>query len=228
MIRLKPGRDQIWQSDLSLNRYPPSSRPFRANGEAMSGRVRALQRDLIPNGDAMRQKIFGMVGTPLDRNAKAKLLHRARCLMRPVEKGKHYGPISAKTYAVFCALLMSFHNGASGRCFPSYARLEEAAGCCRATVAAALQALEASGLLTVLNRLVRVRWKDEAALAVRTRVMRTSNCYAFPLGEAAKGQAPPSKFKLQGGTGTQVFNSDLFAALNRLQRGIGRRSAATY
>ena len=36
----------------------------------------------------MRQKIFGMIAMPLDRNAKAKLLWRARCLMRPTESGK--------------------------------------------------------------------------------------------------------------------------------------------
>jgi hypothetical protein len=167
----------------------------------------------------MRQKIFGMVAVPIDRNQKARLLYRARCLMRPVEKGKHYGLVTAKAYAVLAALLMGFHNGKSGRCFPSYARLQEAAGCCRATVAAALQALEESGLLTVLNRLVRVRWKDEAALAWRVRVMRTSNCYAFP-SEARPAQS--SESKLQGGTGTQVFNSELSDALNRLKEGLRR------
>jgi hypothetical protein len=163
----------------------------------------------------MRHKIFGMVTVPLDRNAKARLLWRARCLMRPVEKGKHYGPISAKAYAIFSALLMGFHNCRTGRAFPSYDAIQEAAGCSRATVAASLQALEESGLMTVWNRLVRVRWKDEAALAWRIRVMRTSNCYAFPSQEAA---APSCKFNLQGGTRSQDSNSDLFAALGRLQR----------
>jgi hypothetical protein len=115
------------------------------------------------NTPPMRQKIFGMAVTPLDRNAKARLLHRARALMRPTEKGKHYGQITAKAYAVLGALIMGFHNCGSGRCFPSYQRLEEAADCCRATVTAALQALEDSGLLTVFNRLVRVRWRDEAS-----------------------------------------------------------------
>jgi hypothetical protein len=169
----------------------------------------------------MRQKIFGMIAVPLDRNAKARLLHRARCLMRATEKGRHYGPITAKCYAVLCALLIGFHNNKSGRCFPSYARIEEAAGCCRATVAAALRALEEAGLLSVCNRLVRVRWKDEAALAWRVRVMRTSNCYAFP----SKGSlVRSSESKLQGGTGTQVFNPDLFAALGRLKEALQGRA----
>jgi Helix-turn-helix domain len=169
----------------------------------------------------MRRKIFGMVAVPLDANEKVRLLHRARAMMRATEKGKHYGAVSAKTYAVLCAILMQFHNCRSGRAFPSYDAIQEAAGCCRQTVAAALAVLEECGLLTVLNRLVRVRWKDELARAWRVRVMRTSNCYAFPSDK-------PSESKLQGGTGTQVLDSSLLDALDRLQRGLrGRRGLET-
>jgi hypothetical protein len=58
--------------------------------------------------------------------------------------------------------------------------------------------------------------------------MRTSNCYAFP----SKGSsARSSESKLQGGTGTQVFNPDLFAALDRLkgafEKANGDRSGQT-
>ena len=159
-----------------------------------------------------RAKIFGMTCVPLDRNAKAKLLFRARAMMRPVEKGAHYGQVSAKAYAVLCALLIGFHNAKSGRCFPSYKAISEAAGCCERTVAAALAALEESGLLTVCNRLVRVRWKDELSLAWRTRVCRTSNCYSFPGGEAQNSYG-----NLPRGTGNQVFNPDLSNALDRLK-----------
>ena len=76
----------------------------------------------------MRRKIFGMIAVPLDRNEKARLLHRARAMMRATEKGKHYGAVSAKTYAVLCAILMQFHNCRSGRAFPSYDAIQEAAG----------------------------------------------------------------------------------------------------
>jgi hypothetical protein len=164
----------------------------------------------------MRRKIFGMIAVPLDRNEKARLLHRARAMMRPVEKGKHYGLVTAKAYSVLCALLLQFHNCGSGRCFPSYARLQDAAGCCRQTVAASLASLEAAGLLGVSNRLVRVRWKDELARAWRVRVMRTSNCYSFP------SSRPCSESKLQGGTGTQVSNLPLSDALDRLKEGLRR------
>ena len=175
----------------------------------------------------MRQKIFGMICVPLDRNAKARLLHRARALMRATEQGRHYGAITAKCYAVYAALLMGFHNNGSGRCFPSYDRIAEAAGCCRRTVAMALAALEAAGLLSVANRLVRVKWRDELALVWRTRVMRTSNCYAFS-SEGSKSQAATSiersKGNLSSGTRNQVLNPDLFAALDRLQEALRGRA----
>jgi hypothetical protein len=146
--------------------------------------------------------------------------------MRATEPGRHYGPITAKTYAVLCALLMGFHNSASGRCFPSYRRIAEAAGCCERTVAAAIAALEAAGLLGVANRLIRVRWRDELALAWRVKVMRTSNCYTFPSGEARNlpAAAQPSKGNLSRGTGTQFLDSDLFAALDRLQEALQGRA----
>jgi hypothetical protein len=166
----------------------------------------------------MRKKIFGMIAVPVDRNEKARLLHRARAFMRATEKGRAYGPITAKTYAVFAALLMGFHNCGSGRCFPSYDRISEAVGCCRQTVATALAALEAAGFLGVCNRLVRVRWKDEFSHAWRVRVMRTSNCYSFPSTSQPRPEASKSSFPT--GTGNQVSNPDLFDALDRLQRGI--------
>jgi len=137
--------------------------------------------------------------------------------MRATEKGKAYGQITAKAYAVFAALLMGFHNAKTGRCFPSYTALQEAAGCCRATVAA--YPLEAAGLLSVCNRLQRVRWKDEAALTMRVRVLRTSNCYSFP-STGAPRPAEPSEFNSPTGTRIQVSNLPLFAALDRLQRGL--------
>ena len=92
-------------------------------------------------------------------------------------------------------------------------------------MATALAALEAAGLLSVANRLLRVRWKDELARVTRTRVMRTSNCYSFPTAARPAAPAEPSKSSFPTGTGIQVFNSDLFAALDRLKRGIRRGQA---
>ena len=168
----------------------------------------------------MRRKIFGMICVPLDRNQKARLLHRAQALTRATAPGRHYGALTAKGYAVLRALLMQFHNAGSGRCFPSYKRIQEAVGCSKATVAAALRALEECGLLTVANRLVRVKWKDELARAWRVRVMRTSNCYAFASPAMAGPLAEPSKFNFQGGTRDQVSSLPLIEALDRLQEAV--------
>jgi hypothetical protein len=48
-------------------------------------------------GTERREKMFGL-GRPraLDRNAKVRIMHWARCLARRTEKGKAYGQITAK------------------------------------------------------------------------------------------------------------------------------------
>jgi hypothetical protein len=168
----------------------------------------------------MRRKIFGMICVPLDRNQKARLLFRARALMRANEPGRHYGAITAKAYAILRALLMEFHNAGSGRCFPSYKRIQEAVGCSKATVAAALRALEAVGLLGVCNRLVRVRWRDEPSRCWRLKVVRTSNCYVFASPAMAGPPAESSKFNFQEETRNQVSFLPLLAACGRLQGAI--------
>lgn len=122
-----------------------------------------------------REKTFGMGRPlPLDRNAKARIMAKARALTRRTIKGKHYGTLTAKFLAVLKALLWKFHNAKSGLCFPSLLSIAEAAGCCEATVTAAIKALEACGLLSWVNRLKRVR--DDMG---RSRVVRTSNGYRF-------------------------------------------------
>jgi CRP-like cAMP-binding protein len=113
--------------------------------------VRALRRDLIPNGERMRQreKMFGR-GRPraLDRDAKARIMHLARCLARQKVEGRHRGIISRAALQLLQALLWGFHNARSGLCFPSYERIAEAAGCARSTVAATIGALEDAGVLS--------------------------------------------------------------------------------
>jgi hypothetical protein len=104
-----------------------------------------------------REKLFGDGRPrPLDRNAKARVMVLARALMRPTEAGKHYGAITAKAYAVLEALLWAFHNAKSGLCFPSYESIADKAGCHRDTVAEAIKALEAAGVLSWVNRIKRI------------------------------------------------------------------------
>ncbi len=160
-----------------------------------------------------REKLFGEGRPrPLDRNAKARIMIFARALMRRTEKGKAYGAITAKALAVLEALLWGFHNAQSGLCFPSYATIAERAGCARSTVAEALKALEDAGLLTWVNRIVRIKERCEdlfGRFGSRTRVIRTSNGYQFndPKGAASKGFSSKSDF--QSGTSIQDSNSSL-------------------
>ncbi len=122
---------------------------------------------------AKRPKVFGYTyGRAIDRNARVRLMHRARCFMRRTEPGRAYGELTAKHVQVLEALL-GFLNWKDGRCFPSLAKLAERAGCAISTAQLAIAALERVGLLSWVHRLKRV-WIDG-----RTRVHRTSNGYAF-------------------------------------------------
>jgi hypothetical protein len=128
----------------------------------------------------------------------------ARALSHRTEKGKAYGALTAKFVAVLEALLWGFHNAATGRCFPSYERIAERARCARSTVYEAIRALERVGILTWVNRLVRVReWSAERDLyghpVRRVRVLRTSNAYAF-------NDPISSKSDFRAGTGDQKLN----------------------
>lgn len=139
---------------------------------------------LLPNYlRPRREKVFGDGDPlPLDRNAKARIIALARALMRKAEPGKHYGEITAKAYAVFEALLWGFHNARSGLCFPSYEAIAEKAGCARSTVAEALKALEAAGLLSWVNRITRIRIAERdlfGRLVSRWKLIRITNAYRF-------------------------------------------------
>jgi Helix-turn-helix domain len=159
-----------------------------------------------------REKMFGL-GRPraLDRNAKVRIMHWARCLSRRTEKGRAYGVVTAKALAVLEALLWGFHNGKSGLCFPSYETIAAAAGCARSSIAGALHALEDCGILSWVNRIKRVREPCPDLLGDngwRWRVLRTSNAYHF----RDPGEPEPSKANFQTGTANQVFFSSFVAA----------------
>ena len=165
-----------------------------------------------PRATPRREKVFGL-GRPraLDRNAKVRIMHWARCLSRRTEKGRAYGVVTAKAVAVLEALLWAFHNAKSGLCFPSYERIAEAAGCARSSIAGALRALESCGILSWVHRLKRVREQCPDLLGDngwRWRVLRTSNAYHF----RDPGSPDSSKANFQTGTANQAFSSFLGAA----------------
>ena len=190
-----------------------------------------------------REKVFGDGdAVPLDRNAKVRIMHLARALMRKAAPGKHYGEITAKALAVLEALLWSFHNARSGLCFPSYEAIADKAGCARSTVAEAVKALEASGLLSWVNRIIRVRVAEIDLFGHRVgrwKVIRTSNSYRFrdPCPAAQNGGIRGSGSKSESRSGNPNQESikpyaasaatpldpknPLEAALLRLGRAIG-------
>ncbi len=95
---------------------------------------------------------------------------------------------------------------------PSYEKIAERAKCARSTVYEAIKALEEAGLLTWVNRIVRIRERCGdlfGRFGSRTRVIRTSNGYRFndPKGAASKGF--PSKSDFPTGTSIQESISSL-------------------
>jgi Helix-turn-helix domain len=187
------------------------SQAVEARRAALMGQVTQTQEKAVlglPRASKRREKMFGL-GRPraLDRNAKVRIMHWARCLSRRTEKGRAYGVVTAKAVAVLEALLWAFHNARSGLCFPSYETIAEAAHCARSTVAEAIKALEDAGVLTWVQRVKRVREAQADLLGDngwRWRVLRTSNSYAFHDPGAADR---PSKSEKPTRTPNQDFSS---------------------
>ena len=159
-----------------------------------------------------REKLFGEGRlTPLDRNAKVRILVFARALARRTEKGKHYGVVTAKFLAVLNVLIWGFHNAQTGRCFPSYERIAEKADCTRSTVYEVIHALERAGILTWVNRIVRIReWGSDlfGRAQNRWRVIRTSNAYTFKDPKPCAKPPDPSKSEFPTGTAGQEFKKE--------------------
>jgi hypothetical protein len=188
----------------------------RAILEGKDAQTRQKAASGAPRASRRREKMFGL-GRPraLDRNAKVRIMHWARCLSRRTEKGRAYGVVTAKAVAVLEALLWVFHNNRSGLCFPSYETIASAAHCARSTVAEALHALENAGVLSWVQRIKRVREPCPDLLGDdgwRWRVLRTSNSYAFADPSPAAGRPNSSKSEKPTGTPNQVFFSSFEAA----------------
>jgi DNA-binding MarR family transcriptional regulator len=166
-----------------------------------------------------REKVFGDGRPrPLNTNAKARIMVKARTLTHRTEKGKHYGQLTAKCLAVLEALLWGFHNARSGLCFPSLATIAKQAKCSPSTVAEAIKKLERVGLLSWVNRIVRIRERCEdlfGNLGTRSRVIRTSNAYHFHDPQGAGFQAFPSKSEFPSGRGRSTICPKLHANVDQ-------------
>jgi Helix-turn-helix domain len=154
-----------------------------------------------------RKKIFGPAPSySLDREAKCRLMHKCRSLVRARTLGR-------AALMVLDALTYRFH-GPRGTVFPSLATLAAAAGVARSTAALAVQELEKLGLLTWAHRLRRVRVRSEHGEGWRWRVLRNSNAYRL----AGAVQCSESDFRA-GPTNESLFPS-LVDALDRIKEGI--------
>jgi DNA-binding MarR family transcriptional regulator len=130
-----------------------------------------------------REKIFGPAPSyVLKVHEKARIWAAAQAYnARNRRPGQHQGPLTWATLRVLRALLWHFHGAdGGGRCFPSYEALAKAAKCARSTVALALKALEAAGLLTWVNRIARLR----------DQVIRISNAYRLRIPESENRTRP--------------------------------------
>jgi AraC-like DNA-binding protein len=192
------------------------SEAVEARRAALAGKVTQIGPKAalgLPRASRRREKVFGL-GRPraLDRNAKTRIMHWARCLSRRTEKGRAYGVVTAKALAVLEALLWAFHNARSGLCFPSYEKIADAAHCARSTVAEAFKAMEDAGVLSWVQRIKRVRESCPDLLGDngwRWRVLRTSNSYAFTDPSPAADRPISSKSEKPTGTPNQGFFSSI-------------------
>jgi Helix-turn-helix domain len=142
--------------------------------------------------------------TPIDRNDRARVMFLARAARRN-------GLLTRAAVDILGALLFVFANLRDGRCFPSYARIAEAAGCAERTVGRCLPDLEAVGLVKWVHRIRRAREYVVGLAGIGAtdwRVVRTSNAYDFPAcakqrpmeadtGHLSRGTVNPDLFSLE-------------------------------
>lgn len=135
------------------------------------------------------------ISTPLDRNARARLLYLAEQLERRTKApGRRNGALGLTGILVLKTLLLRFSNGRTGLCCPSYTALQCATGLCRQAIADALARLEASGLLKIVRRIVRTRISRISPITGEPETyigtVQTSSLYAFSGAEASINWAP--------------------------------------
>lgn len=171
-----------------------------------------------------REKVFGCPAAPLDREAKIRIMHSAKAYnARRRQPGQHIGPLTRTFLEVLRALLWGFHNGQTGKCFPSYDAIAAKAGCSRDTVCQAIKALEAANVLAWVHRLSRVRFQG------LPRLIRTSNAYLFrdPLPQASRQSENPARTCLPDSSLVKPgMPEPLRAALERLETAMRARRAA--
>ena len=128
--------------------------------------------------------------TPLDRNAKARLLFLAEALDRRTKApGRRNGALGYVGLAVLRALVLRFHNSRSGLCYPSILSLECATGLCRGAVCDGLARLERAGIVRIIRRIVRAAVTRVSPITGLTETyvgtVQSSSLYSFATSESA-------------------------------------------
>jgi hypothetical protein len=120
--------------------------------------------------------------TPLNRDERGRLIRQAEQIeLRSKAKGRRNGLLGQTGLQVLRVLVLKFANRVSGLCIPSYRAIMEATGFCRQTVAKAIRALEACGIVKAVRRLVRrLVEREDGSSYVGT--VQASNAYSFRLG----------------------------------------------
>jgi hypothetical protein len=171
-----------------------------------------------------REKVFGPgKSVRLDRNAAARIKVYVRGYnARNKRPRQHCGPIT-RTFQQVLEALLWFSNHETGACYPSY---EAIAGwmvrtygsCDRSTAIEAINALELAGVVSLQNRLVRVRERCRDLFGREGwcwRVIRTSNAYVFRDPKPPAGPVDSTKSENPAGT----LNQDSSLSLPVRRRG---------
>jgi DNA-binding MarR family transcriptional regulator len=127
---------------------------------------------------------------PFAKREAVRLWHEARRLERHTrKKGKQNGVLGRASLSVLQALLFDFLNYASGKCFPAYEAIARKAGVSVRTVARAIKAMRAAGVLGWYRRCRQS--KDAAGRYCREQ---DSNAYFFyPASQWSRWRAAPPR-----------------------------------
>jgi DNA-binding Lrp family transcriptional regulator len=172
---------------------------------------------------------------PLDRNQRARLIFLCERLdAQTKEKGMHGGCLKRTGLMVLRVLLFHFHNVHTGRCDPSYDTIAKAAGMSRSAVAAALNRLEAAGIITRIRRARWVRrngrkccvqWSNAYILDLPKRYRQSEREWYKPPESGSRDQttAATNKEERRGIGDIENIDPELQRALARLGNAIADR-----
>ena len=227
--RPKPQRQPSLEFWKDLNEDLKAAKTPEAK-DAVWKRYAEEKNDFRPNRRQRRGSTLDPVKyRALTREQRARLSFLAEKFdAHTKEPGKHGGCLKRTGLQVLRILLFHFHNVASGRCDPSLDTIAKAAGMARSTVAAALNRLEAAGIIERIRRArwIRVNGRKRCVQWSNAYLLNVPSCYRKDEGDYSKSskseRQPPT-------TAADIKNqppipADLAASLARLGNAIAARA----